>query len=92
MGDLQAWVRNSDLSPDWMRIGTDIIGGTTTFNMTFSLSGEAVPEAGTPGEANCHGKSISALAQQFGGIDAAASDLGFSSVAALQDGFTQFCE
>ena len=92
MGDLQAWIRNSNLSPDWMRIGTDIIGGTTTFNMTFSLSGEAVPEAGTPGEANCHGKSISALAQQFGGIDAAASDLGFSSVAALQDGFGLFCE
>jgi hypothetical protein len=91
-GDLQAWVRNSSLAPDWLRIGTDIIGGTTTFNMTFSLSGEAVPDAGTPGAANCHGKSISALAHQFGGIDEAASFLGFSSVAALQNGFTVFCE
>jgi hypothetical protein len=26
-GDLQAWIRNSQLSPDWLRIGTDIIGG-----------------------------------------------------------------
>src|SRR5215831_3806592 len=40
MGDLQAWIRNSDLVPDWLRIGTDIIGGTPapTFNMTFSLT------------------------------------------------------
>ncbi len=43
-GDLQAWIRNSDLKPDWLRIGTDIIGGTPvpTFNMTFSLTGETV--------------------------------------------------
>ena len=49
MGDLQAWIRNSDLNPDWLRIGTDIIGGTTppTFNMAFSLSGE-IAQAETP--------------------------------------------
>jgi hypothetical protein len=93
-GDLQAWIRNSDLAPDWLRIGTDIIGGTPapTFNMTFSLSGETVPRAGTPGRANCHGKSVSALAHQFGGLDAAASALGFSSVEALQEAFDAFCE
>jgi hypothetical protein len=90
--DLQAWIRNSNLTPDWLRIGTDIVGGATTFNMAFSLSGETVPEAGTPGQANCHGKSISALAQQFGGSDAAAVTLGFSSVQALQDAFRLFCE
>ncbi len=28
-GDLQAWIRNSDLAPDWLRIGTDIINSTT---------------------------------------------------------------
>ena len=94
LGDLQAWIRNSDLAPDWLRIGTDIIGGSPapTFNMTFSLTGETVPQAGTPGRANCHGKSISALAHQFGDLDAAASALGFSSVAALQDAFRAFCE
>ena len=94
-GDLQAWIRNSDLAPDWLRIGTDIINDTTpppTFNMTFSLAGNTVPDAGTPGRANCHGQSISALANQFGGLDAAASTLGFSSVQALQDSFTTFCE
>lgn len=94
VGDLQAWIRNSNLVPDWLRIGTDIIGGATPprFNMTFSLTGETVPKAGTPGETNCHGKSISALAHQFGGIDQAASALGFSTVGALQDAFTLFCE
>jgi hypothetical protein len=60
--------------------------------MTFSLAGETVPEAGTSGEANCHGKTISALAHEFGGIYSAASSLGFSSVSALQDGFTLFCK
>jgi hypothetical protein len=92
--DLQAWIRNSDLAPDWLRIGTDIIGGSPvhTFNMTFSLAGETVPQAGTPGQADCHGKSVSALAHQFEGVDAAASALGFSSVEALQDAFKQFCD
>jgi len=92
--DLQAWIRNSNLTPDWLRIGTDIVGGATapTFNMTFSLAGETVPEAGTPGVANCLGQTIAALAQEFGGADSAASSLGFSSVQALQDGFTLFCK
>jgi hypothetical protein len=38
-GDLQMWVRNSKLDPDWLRVGTDIVGGTT-FNGSFSLLGE----------------------------------------------------
>ena len=44
--DLQAWTRDQFLDPDWLRVGTDIVGGTPapTFNMTFSLSGTAVPE------------------------------------------------
>jgi hypothetical protein len=46
-GDLQAWIRNASLDPDWLRIGTDIIGGTGTFNMAFSLAGTAVPEPST---------------------------------------------
>jgi len=47
--------------------------------------------AGTPGQANCHGKSVSALAQQFGGINAAADALGFSSVQDLQEAIRAFC-
>jgi hypothetical protein len=47
--DLQSWIRNDGLEPDWLRIGTDIVGGAPapTFNASFSLRGEtiaAVPE------------------------------------------------
>jgi hypothetical protein len=48
--DLQAWIRNEALSPDWLRVGTDIVGGQTppTFNGAFSLIGTtAVPEPST---------------------------------------------
>jgi hypothetical protein len=92
-GDLQAWIRNADLTPDWLRIGTDIIAGATppTFNMTFSLAGETI-EAGTPGKANCHGQTIAGLSYQFGGIPSASTTLGFSSVQALQDAVGGFCE
>jgi PEP-CTERM motif len=44
--DLQSWIRNSNLAPDWERIGTDVTN-QGPFNATFSLSGEsvaAVPE------------------------------------------------
>jgi hypothetical protein len=49
--DLQAWTRDEFLNPDWLRVGTDIVGGTTppTFNFAFSLSGTAVPEPGSLG-------------------------------------------
>src|SRR5262249_53326913 len=42
--DLQAWIRNENLAPDWLRVGQDIVGGTPfpTFNGSFSLTG--VPE------------------------------------------------
>lgn len=89
--DLQAWIRNANLAPDWLRIGGDIIGAGT-FNMTFSLNGNTVPGAGTPGQANCHGQTVSALAVQFGGIDASASTLGYSGTDALQDGIRLFCQ
>jgi hypothetical protein len=42
-GDLQTWIRNSNLDPDWLRVGKDIVGGTT-FNACFSLAGETVNE------------------------------------------------
>jgi hypothetical protein len=40
--DLQSWMRSAPgINPDWLRIGQDIIGGTT-FNASFSLSGHTV--------------------------------------------------
>jgi len=91
--DLQAWVRNSNLKPDWLRIGTDIIGGAPapTFNMAFSATGETIPDAGTPGSATCQGDTVSAMARQFGGVDHAAGALGFSTVAGLQEVVRDFC-
>ena len=41
--DLQSWIRNGALAPDWERIGTDVTG-QGPFNATFSLSGTVVPE------------------------------------------------
>ena len=50
-GDLQAWIRNGNLDPNWLRAGTDIVGGGLTapkFNASFSLQGTApTPEPGT---------------------------------------------
>jgi hypothetical protein len=47
--DLQAWTRDANLDPDWLRVGTDIVGGTTppTFNTAFSLEGTAIAEPAT---------------------------------------------
>lgn len=49
--DLQSWIRNGNLAPNWLKIGTDIVGGTTppTFNAAFSLTGDvqSVPEPAT---------------------------------------------
>jgi PEP-CTERM motif len=43
--DLQEWTRDEMLAPDWLRVGTDIVGGATppTFNAAFSLTG-VIPE------------------------------------------------
>jgi hypothetical protein len=47
--------------------------------------------AGAPGHANCYGRSVSALARQFRGLNAAAAALGFPGVPALQDAILAFC-
>ena len=43
--DLQSWIRDGDIAPDWLRIGTDIVGGTAPprFNQAFSLTGATTP-------------------------------------------------
>ena len=47
--------------------------------------------AGAPGKPNCIGKSVSALAQQYGGLAHAAAALGYSSVNALQIAIADYC-
>jgi hypothetical protein len=50
LSDLQAWIRNENLAPDWLRIGTDVVGPprtggpAPTFNMAFALDGVVTPE------------------------------------------------
>jgi hypothetical protein len=44
--DLQSWIRNDNLAPDWLRIGTDITH-QGPFNASFSLEGTTVPEPST---------------------------------------------
>jgi hypothetical protein len=48
--DLQTWIRNANLDPDWSRVGTDIVGGATppTFNMAFSLNGTTADATPVP--------------------------------------------
>jgi hypothetical protein len=47
--DLQSWVRDGNLDPDWLRVGTDVVGGTPapTFNAAFSIDGITVAEPST---------------------------------------------
>lgn len=49
-GDLQAWIRNAPLDPDWLRVGTDIVGGSPapTYNASFTLNGNTVTIGITP--------------------------------------------
>jgi hypothetical protein len=74
MTDLQSWIRNDALAPDWLRIGTDITH-LGPFNAAFSLSGETdadgdgVPDSldlcpGTPAGAivDANGCSIAQIA------------------------------
>jgi hypothetical protein len=63
--DLQSWIRNADLDPDWLRIGTDIVGGTT-FNATFSEAGIELPPCSGPASGGTwknHGQYVSTVAQ-----------------------------
>lgn len=45
--DLQVWTRDDFINPDWLRVGTDIVGATT-FNATFSLAGDTVNSTPEP--------------------------------------------
>ena len=72
---------------------TAIVGGDLDDNNAGAAWVYARPVfVGTPGKANCSGKSVSTLAGQFGGLNGAAAALGFSRVRALQNAILEFCE
>jgi YVTN family beta-propeller protein len=60
--------------------------------VAFGLFIQPAPRfAGTPGSSNCYGQSVAALVRQYGGLNAAATALGFSSIMALQNTISAFC-
>jgi beta-propeller repeat-containing protein len=67
--------------------------GLTASNVTAFVAkiGGTLAFAGRPGEPNCHGKSVSALARQYRGINAAAAALGFLDAQALQEAIRAHC-
>jgi len=80
--------------------GTTEEGGAFGFGTVFEVTGSgfvpggfAPPKqfAGTPGNADCTGKSISTLAQTYRGIAHAAPALGYASVTALQNAVAKYC-
>jgi uncharacterized repeat protein (TIGR03803 family) len=71
--------------------GTTTEGGAYGYGTVFKLA-TSMTFAGTPGTANCHGQSVSALAKEYGGLNNAAAILGYSSVSALQYAIMAFCE
>ena len=76
--------------------GTTTYGGAHQGGTVFEVTGSGfVPLtvfAGTPWKANCVGQSVSALAKQYGGLNDAATALGFDSVGALQGAIGEYCE
>jgi hypothetical protein len=65
--DLQSWMRDDPpLAPDWLRVGTDVIGGAT-FNASFSLAGEVVKHEPAGHAADSAARGSPALGHPAGG-------------------------
>ena len=89
--DLQSWIRNATLAPDWLRIGTDVIGGATppTFNASFSLTGTTVPIVITPTNASpLGGVEGTAIATTTFNASGGVAPYSFSETGTLPSGVT----
>jgi hypothetical protein len=71
--DLQEWIRNAALGPDWLRVGTDVVGGLTQFNATFSLTGETAAGIPEPASLSLLGMALAGVGFWDGGGVAAIS-------------------
>ena len=67
LGDLQSWIRNDALAPDWLRIGSDITG-QGPFNASFSLFGETDADGDGVGDSLdlCPGTPVGAIVDASG--------------------------
>ena len=75
-------------------IGTISLGSSDlpfAFGIFIQPAKPAPRFAGTPGFSNCHGRSVEALARQYGGLNNAAAVLGYTDVSALQSAIMGFC-
>ena len=65
--DLQSWIRNDNLAPDWLRIGTDITH-QAPFNASFSLAGETDADGDGVGDSldQCPGTPSGAVVNSDG--------------------------
>jgi YVTN family beta-propeller protein len=92
---VNAYITNLDSNTvSVIDIATNTVTATIpvgSFPVAFGVFIQPPQLAWTSGFSNCHGQSISALAQQFGGLGAAAAALGLPSVKALQDAIKTFC-
>jgi uncharacterized repeat protein (TIGR03803 family) len=75
---------------------TTFRGGTNDQGTVFEVTGSGfVPPlhfAGTPGNRNCIGKSVSSLSEQYNGsLSSAAAALGYSTVLGLQGAIADYC-
>lgn len=68
-----------------------IVGYYILNGVEHGFVAEAPVFAGKPDDPDCHGDSVSALAQQYGKLPSAATALGYRSVQALQMAITAHC-
>jgi hypothetical protein len=77
-----------------LRVYNEQLGAAerATIANTFYSNWIGIGFVGTPNQANCHGKSVSALPPQVkGGLKHAATALGFDSIKELQDAISAYC-
>jgi hypothetical protein len=67
------------------------LANPTLISILRQAGRELTPFVGVPGNANCHGASVSALAKKYGGTARAATALGFKSVNDLENAVRGFC-
>ncbi|MEN3369131.1 MAG: hypothetical protein V7609_1274 [Verrucomicrobiota bacterium] len=67
------------------------LANPTQISILRQAGRDLTPFVGMPGNANCHGASVSALAKKYGGTAKAATALGFKSVNDLENAVRGFC-
>lgn len=88
--DLQAWIRNAALAPDWLRVGTDIVGGATppTFNAAFSLSGATCPTTISISPSSIPGATVGTQYSTSLVATGGAAPYSFTAIGALPNGLS----